>query len=88
MEPDYTRLDPEERRYKLMAVLSALFGFFSLCAGLIPACGGIGSIVGILLGIFGMKSENRKLAILGIILSTLGLTISIVYTILLAINKK
>ena len=88
MEPDYTRLDPEERRYKLMAVLAALFGFVSLCAGLIPACGFVVSIVGVLLGIFGMKSENRKLAILGIILSGAGLIITIVYSILLGINKK
>jgi hypothetical protein len=88
MEPDYTRLDPEERRNKLMAVAAALFGFVSLCAGLIPACGIIASIVGALLGIFGMKSENRKLAILGIVLSGVGLTISIVYSILLAVNKK
>jgi len=88
MEPDYLRLDPEERRNKLMALLSALFGFFSLCGGLIPACGATGSVVGILLGIFGMKSENRKVAILGIVLSIMGLTISIVYAILLIINKK
>ena len=88
MEPDYLRLDPVERRNKLMAMLAALFGLISLCAGLIPACGFAASIVGGLCGIFGMKSENRKIAILGIILSVLGLLISIIYTVLLYINKK
>jgi len=87
MEPDYVRLDPEERRNKFMALFSALFGSVSLCAGLIPACGGVVSLVGILCGIFGMKSENRKVAILGITLSTAGMTISIVYAILLIIKK-
>ncbi len=87
MEPDYLRLDPEERRNKIMALCSALCGFISLCAGIIPACGFAISIAGILFGVFGRKSENRKLAILGMILSTLGLVISIVYTILLFIRK-
>ena len=87
MEPDYVRLDPEERRNKFMALFSALFGFVSLCAGLIPACGGIVSLVGILCGVFGIKSENRKVAILGIVLSAAGMTISIVYAILLIIKK-
>jgi Mn2+/Fe2+ NRAMP family transporter len=81
-------MDPEERRNKFMALASTLFGIFSLCAGLIPACGGAASIVGILLGVFGMKSENRKIAILGIVLSGLGLIISIVYAIMLLTNKK
>jgi hypothetical protein len=88
MEPDYVRLDPEERRNKIMAMLAALFGFLSLCAGMIPACGTVVGIVGILFGIFGRKSENRKVAILGIILSVVGLTISIVYGILLIIKKS
>jgi hypothetical protein len=88
MEPDYVRLDPEERRNKLMAMLAALFGFISLCAGMIPACGSVAGIVGILLGIFGMKSENRRVGILGIVLSVMGLTVSIVYAIMLLFNKK
>ena len=88
MEPDYLRLDPEERRNKFMAMLSALFGIASLCAGLIPACGFVVSIVGGICGFLGIRSENRRVAILGIVLSGLGLVITIVYSVLLYINKK
>jgi Mn2+/Fe2+ NRAMP family transporter len=88
MEPDYLRLDPEERRNKFMAMLSALFGIASLCAGLIPACGFVVSIVGGICGFLGIRSENRRIAILGIVLSGLGLLITIVYTVLRYITKQ
>ncbi len=88
MEPDYQRLDPEERRNKMLAALSALFGFVSLIAGLIPACGLVVGICGIIFGVYGRKSENRRLASFGIILSILGLIIALVYAVLLAIKQQ
>ena len=79
---DYTELDPEERTNKFMALFSIGLGIISLCAALIPMCGGASSLLGIGLGLFGLRSENRKLAMIGISVSILGLLISIVYSIL------
>jgi hypothetical protein len=80
---DYNELDPEERTNKWMALFSMGFGIISLCAAIIPICGAAGSLLGIALGIFGMRSTSRKMAIIGISVSTLGLLISIVYTVIL-----
>jgi hypothetical protein len=87
-EPDYTSLDPEERTNKFMALASLVIGTFSLCAALIPICGIAGSLVGLGLGVFGRRSEQRKLATVGMIVSALGLRVSIVYPILLLLRKQ
>jgi len=87
LEPDYSSLDPEERTNKFLALISVAFGFFSIVAGLIPICGGIIGLIGIVLGYFGMKSEHRKIAIFGIVLSLLGLLTSLIYMILVSFNK-
>ncbi len=87
MEPDYGRLDPEERFRHYMALASVSLGIISLCAGLIPICGVIVSLAGIGLGIFSRKSESRKLAVAGIGLSILGFTIAVTYQFLVFIKK-
>ncbi len=87
MEPDYTSLDPEERTNKFLAIFSVVLGVLSFCAGLIPICGTIIGLIGLGLGYFGMKSENRKIAILGILISSLGLMTSLIYMILASLNK-
>ncbi len=86
VEPDYTSLDPEERTNKLLAIFSAALGILSFCAGLIPIAGMIIGAIGIGMGIKGMKSEHRKIAVMGIIISSLGLLTSIVYMILKSFN--
>jgi phosphoglycerol transferase MdoB-like AlkP superfamily enzyme len=88
MEPDYSRLDPQERSNKYMALASFFFGMLSLCAGLIPICGGISGIIGIMLGIFGRRSEERKIAAVGIALSALGIMISFIYAFLVFIKNN
>jgi hypothetical protein len=55
---------------------------------LIPICGGISSLVGIVVGIPGMKSERHNLAVVGVAISALGLLLSIVYAVLLFIGKR
>ena len=88
MEPDYTSLDPEERTNKFLALFSVVLGVFSFCAGLIPIFGCIIGLIGIVLGYFGMRSEHRKIAIIGIIISSMGLLTSFVYMILRSFNMQ
>jgi hypothetical protein len=84
---DYTELDPEERTNKFMALFSIALGVISLCAALIPLCGGASSLLGIGLGVIGLRSENRSMAVAGIAVSGFGLLISIVYMVMLAIQR-
>ncbi len=79
MDPNYLDLDPQERINKILAFFSVLIGAASICAGLIPIIGIIGSIAGIVAGIFGRKSESQKLATAGIFISSFSLTLSLVY---------
>lgn len=85
---DYTELDPEERANKYWALFSVGLGVISLCAALIPICGSVTSLFGIGLGIFGMRSERRRMAMVGIAISVLGLLISIVYAIMWFFQPK
>jgi len=79
MDPNYLDLDPQERINKMLALFSVLIGTASICAGLIPIFGAVSSIAGIVAGIFGRKSESRKLATVGIVISAFSLMLSIVY---------
>ena len=79
MDPNYLDLDPQERINKILALFSVLIGTASICAGLIPIVGAVSSIAGIVAGIFGRKSESRKLATVGIVISAFSLMLSIVY---------
>jgi phosphoglycerol transferase MdoB-like AlkP superfamily enzyme len=86
MEPNYANLDPEESLNKLLAFVSVAFGLFSLCAGLIPIIGIITSILGIVAGIFGRRSESRKLASFGVALCALTLLLAFVYAFFVAVK--
>ncbi|HNE04394.1 MAG TPA: hypothetical protein PLR93_03680 [Anaerolineales bacterium] len=83
MQTDPASLDPEERLNKFYALLSAGFGVLSLCAGLIPMAGTALGIAGIVFGLLGRRSENKRLAVVGIILSIIGVLTAIIYSILL-----
>jgi hypothetical protein len=88
MEPDYKSMDPVEGTNKILAAFSLILGVLSLCAGLVPVCGGGLSIVGIVVGIFGRRSESRKLATVGIAVSALGLILSLVYAYFVYVQKS
>jgi hypothetical protein len=88
MEPDYNRLDPNERYRHYMAIASVSFGIISLFAALVPLCGVSVSLVGFLLGILSKKSESRKIALVGIALSILGFMISVTYQFLVFIKNS
>jgi len=76
---DYTELDPEERSNKYWALFSVAFGIISLCAALLPICGAASSLLGFGLGMWGLRSTSRKVAIAGISISIIGLLFSITY---------
>ena len=76
---DYTELDPEERTYRFFGLFSVGIGIISLCAAIIPMCGAASSLLGLGLGMIGRRSDNKKMATAGIMVSSLGLIISIVY---------
>ncbi len=89
MEPDYDSLDPEERTNKYLALLSVAFGVFSFCAGIaLPVAGIIVAIIGTLMGIFGMRSMDRKIAIVGLIISTVGLLTAAIFMIMKSLNLQ
>lgn len=82
MEPDPASLDPEERTNKFYALASAGFGLISLCGGLVPIFGSVTGILGIVLGILGRRSENKRIATVGIAFSAIGLMTAIIYSLL------
>jgi hypothetical protein len=85
MEVDPTSLDPEERMNKFYALFSIGFGVISLCAAVIPICGGTLALLGIGTGVFGRRSDSKTMATIGIGISVLGMLIAIVYAVFLFI---
>ncbi len=87
MEPDYDSIDPEERTNKFLGIISAALGVISIFAALLPICGAITGLIGVVIGYFGRRADNKRTANLGIILSTMGILISLVYMVLVSLNK-
>ena len=85
METDPASLDPEEKMNRFYALFSVGFGVLSLCAAIIPICGGTLALLGIGVGLFGRRSESRKMATFGVGISALGLLIAVIYAIFLYI---
>lgn len=83
MEVDPNSLDPELRTAKFLAIASPALGVMSLCLALVPVCGGIVSVLGIVLGLFSLKSDNSRSALAGVIISVFGLVVTIVYALFL-----
>jgi len=88
MEVDPDSLDPELRTARFFALASAAFGLISLCAAIIPVCGGIASVLGIILGFYSLKAEKSNTAKAGIVISILGVLITITYSVFLLTFKK
>lgn len=87
MQTDPASLDPEERTNKFYALASAALGVLSLCGGLVPVLGTILGMLGIVLGVLGRRSENKKVATVGIGLSIIGLLTAIIYSVLLYVAR-
>ncbi len=61
-----------------LAITSFAIGIFCLIAWFLPICGFPISVTGLILGILSMGSSKRNLAITGIVLSTIGLVLTII----------
>jgi hypothetical protein len=88
METDPTSLDPELRNARFFAIASPALGLLSLCVAIIPVCGGITSLLGIILGFASLKTEHSRSAVAGVAISVLGMLITLTYTIFLLFFKR
>lgn len=64
-----------------MATASLILGIISLLAWLLPLFGYPVSIIGLILGIISNKNEKNKFSKIGIILSAIGLGITLINSI-------
>ena len=68
----------------IMAIVSLVLGIVSLCGACFWYCAGPISLIGIVMGVMGMKSEkNKTLAIIGVVLAVIGLVASACFGILM-----
>jgi hypothetical protein len=87
MDVDPSSLDPELQIAKYAALASAALGLIGLCGSVVPICGGLVSVLGIVLGWVSLRSERSTLAMVGIGISILSLLIALVYTVILTFNQ-
>jgi hypothetical protein len=88
METDPNSLDPELRNARFFAIASPALGLLSLCIAIIPVCGAITSLLGIILGYVSLRTEHSRSAVAGVAISSLGMLITITYVIFLLFFKK
>lgn len=72
-------------KHNSKATAALVLGIISMIAWLIPLAGFPVSIVGIIMGCFGVKSEKKTIATVGLILSIIGLVICLINSVLGAI---
>lgn len=67
--------------FEKCAIASVVFGGFSLISWVIIVFGLTASVVGIILSTFGFRSQHPQHARLGLILSLIGMALSLLYAI-------
>jgi len=77
MEQEPTDLKPANKNEEYMAIAALVLGVINLCAWFIPICGFPLTVIGIVLGYLGRNSAQRTLAIIGIVLCSIGLLLTI-----------
>jgi len=65
-----------------LSIAGLVLGVISLCAWLVPICGGILGLGGIVLGYLSLKSSRRTLSIVAMVLGGIGLVLALGYFIL------
>jgi hypothetical protein len=85
---DPESLDPELRTARFLAIASPALGLMSLCLAIIPVCGGVASIVGVVLGLYSLRTERSNSALAGVIISGFGILVTVVYALFLNIFQK
>jgi len=86
VDPD--SLDPELRTARFLAIASPALGLMSLCLAIIPVCGGVASIVGVVLGLYSLRTERSNSALAGVIISGFGILVTVVYALFLNFFQK
>jgi hypothetical protein len=81
VQPQSTPTPAASGGSKGLAIASLVLGILSLCASIGWWCGGPLSVIGLVLGFLGRKSAGKGLATAGIILSAIGLVLTIVFII-------
>jgi len=61
-----------------LAIAALVCGILSLCSWLIPFCGGPIALAGIILGVLGMKSSKKGMALAGLIMAAIGILLTII----------
>ncbi len=64
------------------AITSLVLGIINLCGWIVPVCGGLMGVLAVIFGILGIKSSQRVLAIIGIVLGALSLILVVIFTII------
>jgi hypothetical protein len=76
--PFYTPSQPVAVDRKGVAIAAFVIGILNLCGWILPVCGIPLAIIGGILGVLGLQSSQRTLAIVGIVLCALTLIGSII----------
>lgn len=79
MDPDYTPKPAVDTSKDWMAIVSLITGILSLCGSVFAPLGCIFALAAVLLGILGLKSSKRTLAIVGLAAGGLGILLSLVF---------
>jgi len=88
MDIDPDSHDTELQSARLYAIASVSLGVISLCAAIIPLCGGLASAAGVMFGLISSRTEKSKMANAGIWLSILGFLIAVMYFIFLSVFRS
>ncbi len=86
VDPD--SLDPELRTARLLAIAAPALGLMSLCLAIVPVCGGVASVIGVVLGLYSLRTEHSKSALAGVIISGFGILLTVVYLLFLTYFQK
>lgn len=77
IQPDPTQ-PADTKKHNSKAIIALILGIFGLIAWFIPLFGAPITITGLILGIIGLKSSKRGLAIAAIVLCSIGLLLTII----------
>lgn len=64
-----------------LSIASLIVGILSLCGSGFVICGGIFGLAAVILGVLGINTKGRTMAIVGIILGAVGLLMTLVFRI-------
>jgi len=84
--PQPSQQPPQGKQYGGLAIAGMVIGIVSLFIWWIPFIGLVLTIVGLILSGFGMKSDNRGMAIAGLVTNILGLIGSLFWVLIVVLG--